>query len=344
MTNFTVKSISNDGTTIGLEMLSPTGTKIQALQYPLNMVGDQDIHNNFLCMYCVDGMSGGASNLELDQRSLNSVRGKFNEKTLAVIQMYMPALHQNFSHEYSEDDGGFIQDLMMNYAGTADGESMGTVGKFMNAFGKTAATSIATNLGKVSQQYNAKISGKILGNRNANMYRGTGLRTQLLMFNLRPKSLVELKEVGQIIRTLQIYSSASVTGIVSANDIAESVTGTANALGSVGSGDTPSFNVLKVPPIWYLEERINSQSDKIRYTPKFAMGPCAITNIRVSSTPDQIYNSFEETAGDPIAIDLELTFTELRPVNREYWESLTSNLGTSGDSGQFFFGSYGGKE
>lgn len=344
MANFRVKSISNDGSTIGLDLQSPTGGKIQALQYPINMVGDQDIHNNFLCMYCVDGMSGGASNLELDQRSVNSVRGKFNEKTLAVIQMYMPALNQNISHEYSDNDGGFIQDMMMNYAGSADGDLLGVGSSLINAAGKTAITAIATNLGKVSQQYNSQISGQILGNRNANMYRGTGLRTQLLMFNLRPKSLAELKEVGQIIRALQIYSSASVTGIVSANDIAETISGKQNVFGDVGSGSSPSFNVLKVPPVWYLEERINSQSDKIRYTPKFALGPCALTNIRIGSTPDQIYNSFEETAGDPIAIDLELTFTELRPVNKEYWESLTNNLGTNADSGQFFFGSYGGKE
>lgn len=341
MANFRVKSISNDGSTIGLEMQAPSGSKIQALQYPLNMVGDQDIHNNFLCMYCVDGMSGGASNLELDQRSLNSVRGKFNEKTLAVIQMYMPALHQNISHEYSDNDGGFIQDMMMNYAGSVDGELSSVASGLTTAAAKTAVTLAAVNLGKVSQRYNAQIGGQILGNRNANMYRGTGLRTQLLTFNLRPKSLAELKEVGQIIRAFQIYSSASVTGRASVNDIIRTVSSDKDLL--MKNGDSPSFSVLKVPPIWYLEERVNSQSDKIRYTPKFALGPCALTNIRISSTPDQIYNSFEETAGDPIAIDLELTFTELRPVNKEYWESLTNNLGTSADSGQFFFGSYGDK-
>lgn len=344
MPNFNVKAISSDGSTIGLQMLTPSGTKIQALQYPLNMVGDQDIHNNFLCMYCVDGMSGGSSNLELDQRSLNSVRGKFNEQTLAVIQMYMPAMHQNITHEYSDNDGGFIQDMMMNYRGTVDDSVFEKGSELMAAAAKTAVTAIAVNLGKVSQQYNAQISGQILGNRNANMYKGTGLRQQMFMFNLRPKSLTELKEIGQIIRAFQVYSSASVTGIISANDVAATLGGGNQMFGDVGSGSTPSFNVLKVPPIWYLEERINSQSDKIRYTPKFALGPCALTNIRISSTPEQIYNSFEETAGDPISIDLELTFSEMRPVNREYWESLSANIGAGADTGQFFFGSFGGEK
>lgn len=97
--------------------------------------------------------------------------------------------------------------------------------------------------------------------------------------------------------------------------------------------------------MWYIEERVNQMNSEgnARYTPKFAMGPCAITNIRINKSPDQTYDTFAGTAGDPIAIDLEFTATELRPVHRGFWDAITSNLGNP-DSGEFFFGSYGSKK
>lgn len=336
-----VKTITNEMAG-KLVLPNETGnTGVQAFQYPLSMSGDEDRHSNFLVMYAVDPMSGGLSNSDINRRSLNSVSGKFKETTLAVVQMYMPAINENLSHEYSDNDGGFLQDLMMNYKGTMDptlenGALLGAAAL------QTGITQMSANVGKAAQQYNAQISGQIMGSRSANMYKNTSIRSQMLMFQLRPKNMAELREVGNILRTFLIYSSASNQGAPSANALISKVVPGAG-LGKFGEGaDGSAFTVLKVPPLWYIEERINSRVSKEnrRFTPKFAMGPCAISNVRITKTPEQIYESFSETAGDPIAIDLELTFTELRPVFREYWEALTSNLGGT-DSGQFFFGSYG---
>ncbi|ADQ52906.1 baseplate tail tube cap [Aeromonas phage AsFcp_4] len=349
MLNNGVKTISDAaGKFIGNFLSSPAGDAgIQALQYPLAMKGEIERHKNYLCFYCVEAMGQGLSNADIQKRSLNSVTGKFNEKTLAVIQMYMPNLNQNVSHEYSDNDGGFLQDMAMNYAGSAGSGVIEGAKDLGNAFMTTAMQQISVNIGKASQQYNSQISGKVLGNRSANMYKNTSLRTQTFLYNFRPKNVAELKEVGQIIRAFLIYSSPSNAGVTSVNQMLDKIGGAATSLKTEAgnTGGTESIQVLKVPPLWYLEERVNSQSDvaEIRYTPKFAMGPCALSNIRITSTPEQIYNSFAGTAGDPIAIDLELTFTELRPVFREYWESLTANLGGQ-DSGQFFFGSFSGKD
>lgn len=318
-------------------------TGVQAYQYPLSMVGDEARHSNFLVMYAVDPMNGGLSNQDIGKRSLGSVNGQFKETTLAVVQMYMPALNENISHDYSDNDGGFLQDLMLNYQGTLDptlenGKEMGT------AFAKTAIDKMSVNVGKAAQQFNAQISGQILGSRSANMYKNTSIRQQTFIFQLRPRNKSELREVGNILRTFLVYSSASNQGAANANDLLKKISPNASA-GSMGEGGAGSaFSVLKVPPLWYIEERINNQAkqENIRFTHKFAMGPCAISNIRITKTPEQVYESFSETAGDPIAIDLELTFTELRPVFKEYWEALTKDLGGT-DSGQFFFGSYGEK-
>ncbi|BES53064.1 hypothetical protein [Aeromonas phage phiWae14] len=342
-----VKTIGDAaGTFIGSLFSSPSGESgILALQYPLAMKGNTDVHKNYLCMYCVDATgNGGMSNASIERRSMSSVKGKFNEKTLAVIQMYMPNLVQNISHDYGDNDGGFLQDMLMNFQGSMNDSAIETAKGLGMAFAKTAATQLAVNAGKVSQQYNAQISGKILGDRSANMYKNTGLRSQTFLFNLRPKNLAELKEVGQIIRSFLVNSAASLDKPTSVNDILDTI-GAGSMKTEVTAGGSESIQVLKVPPLWYLEERVNNQSAKaeIRYTPKFAMGPCALTNVRITNTPEQVYNTFDGTAGDPIAIDLELTFTELRPVFKKYWEELTKNLGGQ-DAGQFFFGSFAGKD
>ena len=130
-----------------------------------------------------------------------------------------------------------------------------------------------------------------------------------------------------------IYSSAENRGAVSMKDLGIP---TDSQLGA-GVG----YTSLAVPPLWFIEERVNQEgTNKIRFTPKFAMGPAGITNIRINKTPDQLYDTFASTAADSIAIDFEITVSELRPVYRDYWEQLTKGLGTP-DTGEFFFGSYG---
>ncbi len=73
------------------------------------------------------------------------------------------------------------------------------------------------------------------------------------------------------------------------------------------------------------------------------MGPAAITNIRMNKTPDQLYETFDQTAGDPVAIDLEITLTELRPNYSDYYEKLTKGLGKpehASHGGNAFFKSF----
>lgn len=313
-----------------------TGQKgIQAFQYPLTMKGSDNRHSSYLVFYAVKPTTGGLSNDSINNRSISTVKGKFNEETVAVVQMYMPNMNENISHNYDSNDGGFVQDLLMNYAssGVPGEDRMDKLQNAMGAVANTAIQKLIIEVGGLTQRYNAQLTGNILGDRSAQMYRGTGVRQQNFLFQLRPRSLAELKEVGQILKTFLIYSSAKNRGAVSLKDLGIP---TESKMGA-GMG----YTSLEVPPLWFIEERINQEgSNKVRYTPKFAMGPAAITNIRINKTPDQIYDTFAATAADAVAIDLELTLTELRPVYRDYWEALTDGLGTP-DTGEFFFGSYG---
>ncbi|EHT4942425.1 Tail-tube assembly protein [Vibrio vulnificus] len=311
--------------------MKDSGESIVSLQYPLTIQGERDRHSSYLVFYAVQPDAKGLSNKSLEARSQASVTGQYKEQTKAVIQLYMPNMVENVSHNYDSNDGGFIQDLMSN--GLISGAPGIDRSLNVGAIAKTVVDTVNVGLGTVAQRYNAQVTGKILGNRAAAMYKHTAPRQQTFMFQLRPRNLAELKEVGRIIRTFLINSSATLKGSVSFDEAFNTDVG-----GLAGySGD--AHTVLEIPPLWFIEERINKQNTSVRYTPKFTFGPASITNIRINKTPDQVYETFNRTAGDPIAIDLEITLTELRPQFSSYYDLATRNLGKP-DSGDFFFNSF----
>ncbi|MGL6228681.1 MAG: baseplate tail-tube junction protein [Culicoidibacterales bacterium] len=311
---------------------------IRAFQYPLTINGAEDRHPNYLVFYAVKPKSGatGLTSQDIDKRASASVNGKFNEETLCVIQMYMPNMVENISHSYDDNDGGFLQDLVQNF-NTNIGQGQGMLSAGGEALIDTAVDKVTIEAKKLSQEYNAQITGNVLGSRSASMFKNTQLRQQNFIFQFRPRNLAELKQVGLIIKEFMVNSSA--TNLGQANVGHDIAPGSTNI--EVG-GTIGTYNKIEVPPLWFVEERINraGTNSANRYTPKFAMGPASITSVRINKTPDQTYDSFDRTAGDPIAIDLEITLQELRPVYSDYWKALTSNLGGA-DNGELFFGSYG---
>jgi hypothetical protein len=292
------------------------------------MAGEEDRHSSYLVFYAVQPL--GTSDLRhqsIDKRASNSVDGNFNEVTKAVIQLYMPNMNENIAHNYETDDGGgIISDFLTNY-------------KTSSQAGESFVSSIGAGLGStldrmsvagetLRQDYNTKATGKLLGSREAHMYRSSAPRQQTFNFQLRPRNVKELKHVGNILRTFMVYSAASKT---EREVLIDNV--------------SQSYSALEMPHLWFVEERFNQTANRAvnRFTPKFAMGPAAITNIRMNKTPDQLYETFDQTAGDPIAIDLEITLTELRPIFREYYEKLTKGLGEPefvGSGGNAFFSSF----
>ncbi|QAY01314.1 baseplate tail tube cap [Aeromonas phage ZPAH1] len=327
--------VKTEGGTLILENKNTKQKGISALQYPLTLKGSDNRHSSYLVFYAVKPTTGGLSNNDITERSMRSVKGSFNEETLAVIQLYMPNMNENISHNYDSNDGGFIQDVLMNYRANASDQDgmMDKAGNAASATGKAALQKLAVEVGGLTQRFNSQVTGNVLGDRSAQMYKGTSVRQQNFLFQFRPRSLAELKEVGQIIKTFMVLSSAENRGAVSLADLG------LDTQSQIASGE--GYTSLEVPPLWFIEERVSQdQTQKIRYTPKFAMGPAGISNIRINKTPDQLYDTFSASAADSIAIDFELTVTELRPVYRDYWEELTKGLGTP-DTGEFFFGSYG---
>lgn len=308
---------------------------IQAYQYPLTMEGEADRHSSYLVFYAVEAM--GMSDLttqSLDKRAVGSLSGNFrdNETTLAVIQMYMPNMNENISHSYDTTGTGIVDDFMLNYNKNKQPGDGISAQSALKAGLDTAIDKINVGFEKITQEYSMKSSGKILGSRSAQLYRTSQPRQQTFNFQLRPRNVSELKHVGNILRTFMIYSSASKTTRTTLID-----------------NQNQSYSALETPPLWFIEERYNQRAGETgvnaatRYTPKFAMGPAAITNVRMNKTPDQLYETFDQTAGDPIAIDLEITLTELRPNYSDYYEQLTKGLGKpehASHGGNAFFKSF----
>lgn len=314
---------------------------IRAFQYPLTINGAEDRHPNYLIFYAVKPKSSatGLTSQDIDKRALAAVSGKFNEETICVIQMYMPNMVENISHSYEDNDGGFLQDLVQNF-NTNMNQGKGVVNSGASAVTDTVVDKVTVEAKKLSQDFNAQITGQVLGSRSASMFKNTQLRQQNFIFQFRPRNLAELKQVGLIIKEFMVNSSATNLGQANLSQTVipdNSVTGSVEVGGTIGT-----YNKIEVPPLWFVEERINraGTNSANRYTPKFALGPASITNLRINKTPDQTYDSFDRTAGDPIAIDMEVTLQELRPVYSDYWKALTSNLGGA-DNGELFFGSYG---
>lgn len=359
-----------------------TQSSISALQYPMSIKGSEDRHSSYLVFYAVKAMvnktassnkspsaissqaygfntmstsanSASLSSQGVSHRQSRAMAGNFREQTLCAIQMYVPNMMESMNHNFDKQEGSFVQDMILSMRDAlSSGKDL--PGKFVDA--ATAATQqavkqIGISVGGALQAYNPQITGVTLGDRGAQMYNGTSVRQQNFTYQFRPRSLAELKEVGKILYSFLKYSSATNIGSASLADVTRvggsstesvGVDKAADAIRELSS-DTEGYSVIEVPPLWYIEERINKHAgNNPRYTPKFAFGPAALTSVRINKTPEQIYETFSGTAGDSIAIDMDLTFTELRPIYSNYWDLLCGEGGSKlgeVDSGNFFFGS-----
>lgn len=323
-----------------------TGKAIPAYQYPLSITGAEDRHPSYLVFYAVKPRSEGSiitsgmTAAALERKSDDKMTGTYKEDTACVIQMYMPNMMENMNHSYDSKDSNFFTELVAKFgkARASSGSTTEAIAETLGSAADLVINEVVIKGAKLANEYaNTDQSlGVVLGDRAVKMYKSTDCRQQTFIFQLRPRNLAELKEVGNILIAFHTLSSASNLGDADLQKALGSRDVTARTIGSA---------VLDIPHLWYIEERINKQSGNSasRYTPKFAMGPAVITNIRMNKTPDQIYETFSNTAGDPIAIDLEMTIQELRPTFANHWKALGDKLGQP-DSGDFFFGSMGGNK
>lgn len=281
---------------------------VQRVSFPSSLNASKTNHSSYLVFHIVKPlMEGDLTASSLKTRQNNFMKSPADMKSVGMIQLYMPSLVETVSHEYASSDTGLLSDLASSWVNAA-GSNFGD--KFSNALG-SAKEKVADRMQQaaLSQVANAsaQVTGQIHRQRNVSLYGGTSLRNQTFTFQLRPRNLSELKDIGEIIYMFRRYSAGS----RGKSAIAEGL-------------DVESFGTVDVPHLWFVEERLNRDGAfvKRRFIDKFMMGPAAITSIRLNKTPDQLYQTLANTAGDPVAVELEIQMQEMIPTYSDFWDTL----------------------
>lgn len=303
------------------------------IAYPSSL--DSNIHDSYLVFYAVRPIStgGNLSVKGVSDRQLNSVKGKFNEEIISIIQLYVPNMVETLNHSYDTNEASFMNDLanaiqpVMKEAIASVGSAQGvgaTGGAVLDGVvnaGKATGGVVMGKIDEISQRVqmegNTQTTGQVFGDRNIVLYKGTNPRQQTFTFYLSPRNKEELVSIANIIKSFYINSSPRVKQDF--NDV--------------------SSVIYEVPPLWYVEERTKNSSGP-RFTPKFQMGPAVITGIRMNKTPEQVYQTLTGTAGDAKTIEFEIQISEMRPTTAEYWEAAFKNLGKYNVDQDNPFGSY----
>lgn len=179
---------------------------------------------------------------------------------------------------------------------------LGDIGKsfLSSALGLAQRGAIQGN----AEQAILNTSNRVLGDISTTSYKGTGLRQFSLAYKFMPQTVGELKSVANIINAFKLYSMAR-----------KNSTNTLEAYDGNVYETASKLNLLHAPPVWFIQE-INLAKGS-RFTNLFNMGPCAISSVNVNNTPDNLHKTFVGTAGDPVSIEVSVTFEELIPMYQE---------------------------
>ncbi|CAL9998561.1 baseplate tail tube cap [Vibrio phage D480] len=326
------------------------GSSNVALTYPANL-GAMGGHPNFFMFRAYD-MASTTKQHYTDMRSSftsnqseRESADKIPQELMATIALYAPNVVEEVSHEFDKTATSVFSDFLADAAAAVGADS--TQGKVEGA-GKAIRTGVGATLAQAKRsfiQQNAaaqleKNSSVVTDNVTVSSYKGTSQRQQTLVYIFHPKSLDELKTVGQIIKTFYSLSLPIKTSISGDDVVGYDSTGADGA-----AGFAKYATLLKTPPVWLIEEVSDSSAD--RWTPRFIFGPAGITSVKLNRTPDQYWRTFRGTAGDPSGIEMEITFTELIPLDRAmylrdvnssingYQDNTVTASGDSEDSGSF---------
>ncbi|MEZ9366295.1 baseplate tail-tube junction protein [Vibrio sp. 10N.286.49.E11] len=291
--------------------------QVVALAYPLN-IGAESGHSNFFMFRAYD-MASTTKQHYTDMRSSftsqqkNVERSVISQELMATIALYAPSVVESVQHEFDSTSSTVLSDFLADAVAVAGADS---VSDGIQKGVKAAKTGAGALVGQAQRSYiqnNAaqqleKNSSIVTDNATVSAYKGTAQRQQTLTYVFHPKSLDELKTVGSIIKTF--YSlSLPVKG-----KIQDGLVNRDSLTADFQKGLDKYATLLKTPPVWFIEEVSDSNAE--RYTPRFIFGPAGITSVKLNRTPDQYWRTFRGTAGDPSGIELELTFTELIPLDR----------------------------
>lgn len=302
----------------------------KSLTYPHDLKSSNN-HSNFMMFRAIELDSTTKAyygNMRTNFTSQSTTKaasegGKLDSNILTTIALYAPNMVEEITHEFDKYGTTPLAEFASAAFGAAGQVAQGNVGEGV-AGGKAAglefagATVANTERGLMSKaRAQALSSGSIVlkDNVSVNAFKSTALRSQTFLYTFMPKSLDELKEVGNIIKAFWGYSLATPTSATKIPSFGEE---------NFDRGVAKYSGAYKTPPVWMIEE-VSDMTNVQRYTPRFIFGPAGITSVKLNRTPDQYWRTFVGTAGDSSAIEMEVTFTELIPMNRNIYERDSSS-------------------
>jgi len=326
------------------------------LSFPSNLKETETLYKNCLHFSCVNPIvtASGIQSMADSYRQAalansKNAQAKPKQEHLLDIYLYKPLMTTKLSHTYEPVKESMLADIMKGLQGAfnetkADKAAAkpGEVGMVRSAVGDTVADAsqatwdsirgTAAGVGTSIQGKTAKLineatasgvqqtTGRAYITPSAAMYKGTTTRTQAFNFKFNPRNKNDLEEMAQIIYNFHYFSLPTWTkpstrffaGIQGFDEAAY------KAYGST---------YYEVPKLWYINEMFGSTDSKNakRWTPRFIFGPAAITNIEYNMTPDEFSKTLKNTASDPAAVDISITFTELIPLDSQMYDAQNTN-------------------
>lgn len=217
------------------------------------------------------------------------------------VNLPMLPVSREYSHDYSQDESGLISKMIQSY--TKEG---GWEGNGISAALGAAANSLAGET--ISEELHDHF-GIIINKNIFSRYNGTKIRGQELSYTLTARNPDELRTIGSIIEFFKLHSAATTTDL--SNKVQSDFT-TAGMEKSISK--FISSNKLSIPNIWTIEEVTLRPGE--RFIRPFKFGPAFLETVKYDiGGNDEFPLLFK--SGDPVVINLSLSFIETMPLYGE---------------------------
>ena len=239
-------------------------------------------------------------------------------KTLATVLLPVPSdISYTDQLTWQSENVGMLGKMLPKLAGNAINDP-GAVGKTISAMAGAGTAEFI--LGAIKgipgspplEALTSGIGGKILNPYVEQVFKGIAMREFNFSWKLVPRNESEQSKIHAIIKTLRYYSLPNYSGTGPVQDALNSPIQVISKL---------EDRWLTVPNIFDLTWKQAGTETAIQSLPKIK--PCVLKNIQVNYTPDNVWATHINTAGNalsgpaPVAYEVTMSFAETEIVTAD---------------------------
>jgi hypothetical protein len=225
----------------------------------------------------------------------------------SAIALYMPQNWQErYSANYSEIKTGGIGGLLADTI-NSNGQTLAKVGDFAGGLTRLAVQGAISNVidAALGEGAGGKLTGQIRNPNAEQAFNGMEFRSFDFDFTMTPKSKEEADSVLNIINTFKYFMHPEIS--------------------------TDDSQYLVFPAEFEIEFYSNGNVNQFIGS----LSTCALTNVSVNYTPNNIWSAFKDTGGYPSSVQLHLNFVEVEPLTKnklDSWRETPKGVPVVGDS------------